>query len=395
MEFILWTSLGIILYHFIGYGLILTLVNKLKTRKPTLAPLSEIDLPEVTMLIAAYNEEDIIEEKILNSLSLDYPKDKLKIAIVSDGSDDHTNDIARRYPEVDLYFKPLRQGKIAAINRVMPLISDPYTIFTDANVMINKDGLKRMTTHFQRNTVAAVSGEKTVISASSDSASASGEGSYWKYESYLKRMDAQWNTLVGSAGELFAIRTHLFERIEQDTLIEDFVMTMKLAAKGYTVAYEPKALAIETASATMAEEQKRKVRISAGGIQAVIKLLPILNFFKYGKLTFQYISHRALRWTLNPIALVLIIICSFQLASEFWLYEGLLRAQLIFYVLAFAGYVIRDGKTNIKWLHIPYYFTFMHLCVVLGWFKYFNGKQKVTWEKAKRVKSTPIANSAF
>ncbi|OEK00913.1 hypothetical protein BFP97_05035 [Roseivirga sp. 4D4] len=388
MEIILWTSVGIIFYHFIGYGVTLTLLNRLKSGKPSPAPLSDTDLPEVTMLIAAYNEEDIIEEKILNSISLDYPKDKLKIVVVSDGSDDHTNNIVRKHPEVELYFKPLRQGKIAAVNRVMPLISTPYTVFTDANVMINKDGLRQMTDHFQRNRVAAVSGEKTVMSAASDSASASGEGFYWKYESYLKRMDAQWNTLVGSAGELFAIRTHLFETIEENTLIEDFIMTMNLAAKGYTVAYEPKALAIETASATMAEEQKRKVRISAGGIQAVIKLLPLLNFFKYGKLTFQYVSHRALRWTLNPIALLLILICSFQLASEFWLYEGLLRTQLIFYLLAFVGYVIRDGQTNVKWLHIPYYFIFMHLCIVLGWLKYFSGKQQVTWEKSKRVAST-------
>ncbi len=395
MEIILWTSIAIIFYHFVGYGILITLLNKIKGHKPQPLVLEDNDLPEVTMLTAAYNEEDCIEEKILNSLSLDYPTNKLNLAIVSDGSDDQTNEIVRKYPQVQLFYKPQRAGKIAAVNRVMPHIGTPITIFTDANVMISQQGIRQMVEHFQSNLVAAVSGEKTVVSQAEDTASASGEGFYWKYESYLKKIDAQWNTLVGSAGELFAIRTHMFEPIDQSTLIEDFVMTMRLAAKGYKIAYEPRALAIETGSESMEEEQKRKVRISAGGIQAVLKLLPLLNFFKYGKLTFQYVSHRALRWTLIPIALVLSLSLSFELAGDNWIYDALLRSQLIFYLLAFTGYAMRDAKTSVKWLHVPYYFTFMHICVVLGWFKYFSGNQKVTWEKAKRAKAEPITSSAF
>lgn len=395
MEIIFWTSSAIIFYHFVGYGILMTLLNKFKKKKTQFENLEDNDLPEVTMLIAAYNEEDCIEDKIRNSLALDYPKHRLKIAVVSDGSDDQTNTIVRKYPQVQLFYKPQRAGKIAAVNRVMPYVSTPITVFTDANVMISKQGIWQMVEHFQSNLVGAVSGEKTVISQAEDTASASGEGFYWKYESYLKRMDSQWNTMVGSAGELFAVRTHLFEPIDQSTLIEDFVMTMRLAADGYKVAYEPRALAVETGSESMEEEQKRKVRISAGGIQAVLKLLPLLNFFKYGKLTFQYVSHRALRWTLIPIALVSTMITSLQLAGDNWIYDVLLRSQLIFYLLAFTGHAIRNAKTSVKWLHIPYYFTFMHICVVLGWFKYFNGSQKVTWEKARRAKAEPIASSAF
>lgn len=395
MEILLWISIAIIFYHFIGYGILITLLNKFKKQKPQHLQLEDCDLPEITMLIAAYNEEEIIEEKIQNSLSLDYPSDKLCIAVVSDGSDDRTNEMVSRYPQVRLFYKPQREGKIAAVNRVMPHIGTPITVFTDANVMISKQGIRQMAEHFQSNLVAAVSGEKTVVSQTEDSASASGEGFYWKYESYLKRKDAEWNTMVGSAGELFAIRTHLFEPIDKNTLIEDFVMTMRLAANGYKVAYEPRALALETGSASMEEEQKRKVRISAGGIQAVIKLLALLNFFKYGKLSFQYVSHRALRWTLIPLALVATLITSLLLADDSWIYETLLRAQLIFYLLAFFGYVVRDSKTSVKWLHIPYYFTFMHVCVVLGWIKYFSGNQKVTWDKAKRAKNEATISSAF
>jgi cellulose synthase/poly-beta-1,6-N-acetylglucosamine synthase-like glycosyltransferase len=387
MEIFFWTCVFIVFYVFVGYGMLISILAKIKGTKPIEALVDE-DLPEVTFLVAAYNEEEIIEEKIKNTLALDYPKDKLKIKIVTDGSNDGTNDIVSRFSEAELCFKPERAGKIAAVNRVMPSVESALTVFTDANVMINKDGLKNMIRHFQSNLVGAVSGEKTVLSKEEDGASSSGEGFYWKYESFLKRKDAEWNTLVGSAGELFAIRTHLYENIDTNTLIEDFVMTMKLSAKGYKVAYEPQALAMETGSANIEEETKRKVRISAGGIQAVIMLMPLLNFFKYGKLTFQYISHRALRWTLMPLALVGAFTSIFFLAPQGWSYDLIMRLELIFAILALAGYAMRNGETKIKALYIPYYFIYMHYCVVLGWIKYFRGKQQVTWDKAKRA--TPL-----
>lgn len=387
MEIFFWTCVFIVFYVFVGYGMLISILAKIKGTKP-IETLADEDLPEVTFLVAAYNEEEIIEEKIKNTLALDYPKDKLKIKIVTDGSNDGTNDIVSRFSEAELCFKPERAGKIAAVNRVMPSVESGLTVFTDANVMINKDGLKNMIRHFQSNLVGAVSGEKTVLSKEEDGASSSGEGFYWKYESFLKRKDAEWNTLVGSAGELFAIRTHLYENIDTNTLIEDFVMTMKLSAKGYKVAYEPQALAMETGSANIEEETKRKVRISAGGIQAVIMLLPLLNLFKYGKLTFQYISHRALRWTLMPLALVGAFTSIFFLAPQGWPYDLIMRLELIFAILALAGYAMRNGETKIKALYIPYYFIYMHYCVVLGWIKYFRGKQQVTWDKAKRA--TPL-----
>lgn len=385
METLFWISLGIIFYTFIGYALVITLLSALKRKKPVLPQLSDEDLPEVTMLIAAYNEEDIIEAKIKNCQGLDYPKDKFKLIFVTDGSTDKTNSIISGHEDVTLEFKPERKGKIAATNRVMPTISSPITIFSDANVMLNPEAIRALVNPFQSNLTGAVSGEKRVISETHDGASATGEGFYWKLESYLKKKDAQWNSLVGSAGELFAIRTHLFVPTEENTLIEDFVMTMRLAASGYKVDYEPHAVATETASATIEEESKRKIRISAGGIQAVIKLVGLLNFFKYGKLTFQYISHRVLRWTLMPLALISLLISSFWIADKNLFFELFFRAQLIFYHLTFLGYVIRNQKTSYKLLHIPYYFIYMHVCVIQGWFKYFSGNQKVTWEKSKRV----------
>ncbi|MFT6828353.1 MAG: biofilm PGA synthesis N-glycosyltransferase PgaC [Parvicella sp.] len=385
METIFWISLTIVFYTFIGYAVIISILSGFKRKKKKLPKLSNEDLPEVTLLIAAYNEEDIIEAKIKNCQNLEYPKDKLNIVFVTDGSNDRTNTIIEAYDEINLEFRPERKGKVAATNRVMPSITTPITIFSDANVMLNKEAINAIVNPFQSNQVGAVSGEKIVTSRDQDGASAHGEGIYWQLESYLKRKDAQWNSLVGSAGELFAIRTHLFSATEEDTLIEDFVMTMRLAASGYKVEYEPKAIAVESASASIEEETKRKVRISAGGIQAIVKLVRVLNVFKYGKLTFQYVSHRVLRWTLMPLALIGLFLSSYIISDQNLFYELSFTAQFIFYHFTFLGYLIRNKKTSYKLLHIPYYFVYMHICVVQGWFKYFSGTQKVTWEKSKRV----------
>lgn len=383
MEILLFISLAIILYTYFGYGVIITLLAKLK-KQASIQELKNDDFPEITLLIAAYNEEDIILEKIKNTLKLVYPKDKLNISFVTDGSSDETNAIIKRHSELQLFYKKERKGKNAAINRVMPLIKTPICIFSDANVMINKNALKAIVKQFQNNLIGAVSGEKVVLQKEADGASASGEGFYWKYESFLKKKDAEWNSLVGSAGEFFAIRTHLYENIQESILIEDFLLTMKIAKKGYKVGYEPSAIATETASLNMIEESKRKVRISAGGIQAVIKLKDLLNPMNFGKLSFQYVSHRVLRWTLMPIALILTMVLSAVLKDVSWVYGVLFKMQLGFYLLALIGYLIRNKRTQIKLVYVPYYFTYMHYCVVLGWISYFNGKQKVTWKKALR-----------
>jgi len=383
MQLIFWISIAIIIYTYLGYGIVISVLAKLKTTPAEQTESTE--LPSVTLLVAAYNEEDIIEEKIQNSLMLSYPKDKLKIAFVTDGSNDQTVDIIKKYPELTLYHSSKRAGKIAAVNRVMKLIDTPITVFSDANVMINEEGLERLVGKFSNESTGAVSGEKVVISSASDGASSSGEGFYWKYESYLKKCDAKWNSLVGSAGEFFGIRTDLFETVDENTLIEDFVMTMQLASKGYKIDYAHDAIAAETGSLNIQEETKRKVRISAGGIQAVLKLTHLLNPFIYGKLSFQYISHRVLRWTLIPLAIMTAFITNLFLIDHSSLLMFLFVAQMHFYALALLGYAIRDKKTKIKLAYIPYYFLYMHYCVVLGWFKYFRGQQKVTWEKAKRA----------
>ena len=192
--------------------------------------------------------------------------------------------------------------------------------------------------------------------------------------------------MVGAAGELFSIRTDLYEPVPSDTIIEDFFMTLRIAKRGYRVVYEPEAYAVESSSASVGEELKRKIRIAAGGLQAIYRLSPLLNPLRFGLLSFQYISHRVLRWTLAPVALPVIFVLNLILAqSGIPLYEFLLFAQILFYTLALLGYLLERRKLKFKIFFIPYYFCMMNYAVYRGFIRIIRGSQSVIWERAKRA----------
>ncbi|MEO0331876.1 MAG: glycosyltransferase family 2 protein, partial [Bacteroidota bacterium] len=340
--------------------------------------------PETTIVIAAYNEADFIEEKIQNTLQLDYPSDKLQVVIVTDGSTDATPDIVRQYSEVKLLHQPERRGKIVAVHRTMKEVNTPIVIFTDANTYLNSEAIRNIVWHYRDPQIGGVAGEKRIHVAEKDSASGAGEGFYWKYESALKTWDAELYSVVGAAGELFSIRTELYENIPQDTVIEDFYLTLRIAQKGYRIAYEPDAYALEGPSASVKEELKRKIRIAAGGIQAIVRLKALLNIFRYGMLSFQYTSHRVLRWTVAPFALVLVFILNIFLYSRSEFYQLTFYGQILFYLAALVGFVLENRSIKIKAFFIPYYFFIMNYAVFRGIIRYVQGRQSVTWERAQR-----------
>lgn len=382
---ILFWAFVLLFYCYIGYGLVLYGLVVIKRRFNKMLPPTFSEWPEVTLVIAAYNEEVYIEDKILNSLQLDYPSTQLKFLFVTDGSDDRTMEIIRQYPQVQLEHRPERKGKIAAVDRIMPFIKSPITIYTDANTQINPRAVKNMVKHFANPSVGAVAGEKRIRQAEKNDASSAGEGVYWKYESTLKQWDYELYSVVGAAGELFAIRTELYEPVQKDTLIEDFYMTLRIAQRGYRVAYEKEAYAIEDSSASIQEEMKRKVRIAAGGIQAIIRLARLLIPIPYPTLTFQYVSHRVLRWTLAPVALLAFLIASGLLAAENDLAGKILvAAQVIFYGSAYVGYRFEKREVSLKLLYIPLYFSMMNLSVYRGAWRLLKGQQSVVWDKAQR-----------
>lgn len=383
-----WVSFFILFYSYIGYGILLWIWIKLKRvnakkQNPAL-PFFE---PPVSLIIATYNEQDILEAKIANCFALNYPEDKLQLIFVADGSNDNTVNIIQSHPRITLYYEPGRAGKVAAINRIMPLVTSPIVIFSDANTFLNTDCIKEIVKHYADEKVGAVAGEKKVVDISGkENAAGAGEGLYWKYESYLKRLDSAFYSVVGAAGELFSVRTVLFEPTGNDVLLDDFIISLKIAKKGYRVVYEPLSFAAEAPSHSMREEQKRKIRISAGGFQSMVMLKDLLNIFTYGKLSFQYISHRVLRWAICPFLLPLMLICNILLYyyEAGSLYNYILWAQCLFYGAALIGWLFSLKNIKVKLLYVPYYFVFMNLALYIGLARFYNKKQSVLWEKAKR-----------
>ena len=387
LTIIFWILAALIFYTYLGYGLVLFILIKIKLlfKKKVTPILSDDELPELTLLVAAYNEQDYVARKVENSRQLIYPKDKLKMMWVTDGSNDSTPDLLRTYGDVEVLHKPERSGKIMAMNRAMKYVKTPIVVFSDANTMLGNDSLMKIAQMFADPKVACVSGEKRIFNASEEAASAAGEGLYWKYESALKRWDAELYSAVGAAGELFAIRTPLFTEVEPDTLLDDFIISLRLAMQGYKIDYDPDAYAIETASANVQEELKRKIRIAAGGIQSVVRLYPLLNIFKYGILSFQYISHRVLRWTITPVALLALLIINIPLALESTFFAIVLGLQILFYAFALIGWAFENRKMKVKIFFIPYYFFIMNYAVFRGFERYMKNSQSVNWERAKRA----------
>ena len=398
LEVLFWFALFVVFYTYLGYGILLYILVKLKELivKPTKwkLPEQDSDLPEVTLFITAFNEEDVVDEKMENSLELNYPKDKLHIVWVTDGSNDGTNDRlqSKWAGKAIVHFQPQRQGKTAAMTRGMTLVESPIVVFTDANTMVNREAIRESVLAFQNPKVGCVAGEKRIAVQTKDGAAAGGEGIYWKYESTLKALDSRLYSAVGAAGELFAVRHELFEPMEKDTLLDDFILSLRIAMKGYIIAYCTNAYAIESGSADMHEEEKRKVRITAGGLQSIWRLRPLLNPFRYGVLSFQYTSHRVLRWSVTPFLLfallplnIAILLIDLLTGSCPIFFGVVLVMQILFYLMGYWGYYLSTKQIKNKFLFIPYYFLFMNINVLKGIGYLRRKKGNGAWEKAKRA----------
>lgn len=388
MKALFWFSVFWIFFTYIGYGLVLFALVKIRRKVKGRRPVPIIpagQYPTLSVVVAAYNEEEIIEEKIKNTLSLVYPPERLSFVFVTDGSTDATPDILRKFPQILLKHSPQRSGKIHAIHRVMEGITADIVVFTDANTFLNTESLVLLARHYQDPTVGAVSGEKRVrIDALSDATA--GEGMYWKYESTLKKWDSELYSVVGAAGELFSVRRSLYQDVPSDTILDDFMISMRIVQRGYRIVYEPDAYATELSSENVSEELKRKVRIAAGGIQSILRLKPLLNPFMNPVLSFQYIGHRVLRWTVTPFLMILALGLNLVLVYEGKepLYVVTLMAQLLFYGSALAGWVLESKKIKIKALFVPYYFCMMNYAVLAGIKRYFLGHQSAAWDKSRR-----------
>ena len=379
----------IVFYTYIGYGMLLYAIIRLKRLikgKPQLPAMpSDEELPTMTLMICAYNEQDIVAEKMENTRALDYPKDKFRVMWVTDGSSDQTNELLKAYPEVDVVFSPERLGKTAALKHGLRELTTELVAFTDANTMINREALREIARRFQDPTVGCVSGEKRVAARHGEMA-AEGEGLYWRYESTLKKWDSELYSTMGAAGELYAVRPTLCREVPNTALLDDFMMSMLIVDEGHRIAYTPEAYALEYGSANIFEESKRKRRIAAGGLQSIWWLRPMLNPLRQPLVAFQYISHRVLRWSVTPVAMAILLLVNIVLVALHagMLYTVMLILQTLFYLAAFLGWLLsRQGHKN-KLLYTAYYFIFMNINVFRGMAYLKSHSHSGAWEKAKR-----------
>lgn len=389
LKAIFWFLLGIILYTYVGYTIILLVIAAINRffhlhRKQT----RENFLPEVTLLVPAYNEARFVIRKVNNTLELNYPKEKLKIIWIIDGSTDETYDLLCRYPEITVMHEKERRGKIDAMNRGMKEVNSPIVVFTDANTMLNKDALREITRLFADHKTGCVTGEKRISESEMQKAVDAGEGLYWRYESLIKRLESETGSVMGAVGEIFAIRTELYTEIKEDTLLDDFTISLMIARQGYQIKYAPHAIGTETASLSISEEIKRKIRIAIGGLQTLTRLTGLLNPFNNFFLTFKYISHKVLRWTIVPFSFPLVFLFNLVIVltpGNTRLYTVIFALQCIFYLLAMAGRLLHDVKIRFKALFAPYYLFVMNYAIILGFFRFIKGNYSVKWQKVRRI----------
>lgn len=383
MKTLYWFIFGVIFFAYFGYPIVLYILGKVFCCKRN-QEFKNNELPYVSMLIAAYNEEKVIGAKIENCLQLDYPKDLLSVWIASDGSSDNTNNIVKKYANVYKNIHLLefpRTGKSGMLNEAIKSITDKIVVFSDANTEYSPDSIKKIVMHFDDPSVGCVSG-RLIYRNPGETISGKGESFYWRYETLLKEMESKVGYVAGANGAIYAIRRELFEPFSRRTINDDFTLSMKIVEKGFKCLYEENALVYEDVAPTMVSEFNRHVRDGAGHYIAVMSLLGLLNPL-LGLRAFIYWSHRIIRWFV-PFLLIFLFVVNIFLLDEIF-YKIIFFLQCLFYVFAMVGWVGLKGRKLSFFVYVPFYFCNLNMALLLGFFKAVTNVQKTTWERTERI----------
>ncbi len=377
---IYWSLIIVILYVYAGYPLALSIMSR-HCRKPVLH--GEV-YPSVTVLVCAFNEEEVIRDKVVNSLQLDYPADKLTIVIASDGSTDGTNDIVREFEDsrVVLMDYPERRGKVTVINDSVPKIQSEIIVFSDANTMYQEDSISKLIRNFNDSSVGGVSAD--VILHSEETTYGRSESLYYLYERWIQSKESEIGSIIGADGGMYAIRRKLFIPPSSNIILDDFVISMNIAINGQRLVYESEAVGHEKSSSSPKVEFHRKSRVVAGAVQSIMQNEGIPTFENMS-LLFCYISHKFLRWMVPVFLIVLFIANMIIWISPYGggLYSLTLIAQVLFYLMAVADIFIAK-KRKLPITSIPYYFCLVNGAALYGIYKGILNKQAVTWRKFSR-----------
>ncbi len=381
MAFFFWLSIITIFYTYIGYPLVLYVYSIFKRNNYKNPDMSFF--PGVTLLISAYNEENAIEDKIINSLSLNYPADLLEVVVVSDGSNDKTNEIVNKYADKGVMLRHYegRIGKTACLNKAVPLSKGDIVIFSDANSIYEKDAIKHLVKNFAEKNIGFVTGyTKYKLNNFKDSDQIIGSVNiYTKFEILIKNLESKIGSCVGADGAIFAIRKRLYVALE-DHDINDFVIPLKIIKQGFRGIIENKAFCFENIARDRKGEFNRQARITNRTLRAIFTHRELLNPFKYSIFAFELISHKLLKFIV-PFLLLLIFILNVALVlnQQADIYLLTLLFQIIFYVLA----LLKNIKTRFDLLSkIGFYcnaFVMVNIAVIVGWLKYVKGETYTTW----------------
>ncbi|MFN4258903.1 MAG: glycosyltransferase family 2 protein [Gemmataceae bacterium] len=379
-QVIFWLSLAGLFFTYAGYPFIIWCCARLFGKKPA-PPARTDDLPRVSLLIAAYNEEAVIAERIDNALRLDYPADKLEIVIASDGSSDATNDIVRRYAPrgVRLLAYPARRGKATVLNDSVPRLSGDIVIFSDANTFFDPDAARRLVRWFHDPRVGMVCGRLVLIDPQHGR---NVDGLYWKYETFLKQCENRLGALLGANGAIYAVRRPLYRPIPANTILDDLLIPLLAVLRsGKGLLYDDEAVAREETPPHLTSEFHRRARIGAGGFQSIFVLWKLLHP-RHGWLAFSFFSHKVLRW-FSPFLLIILLLSNALLLTKPW-YQFTMLGQLGFYLLSSLVYQLPSGIRLFKPLRMTTMFTGMNLALMVGFWRWLKGNQKGTWKRTER-----------
>lgn len=374
LTWIFWVAIFLTFYTYLLFPIILYFLVKLRAEQDEPDTDEKAMFPSVAVLCAVYNEEKVIKQKIENFINLKY--DNIKFYIGSDGSSDSTNAILRKYDDNDkiITYEFPRRGKVYVINDLMAIIKEEIVVFTDANSMFEPDAVGNLLRQFQDSNIGAVCGKLNLISAGR----ITGEGFYWKYETAIKKMENAMDCVIGANGAIYAIRNKLLRPLPVNTINDDFTNSMRVLEQGYGVKYAENAVAYEEAHQNDIVEFKRHVRDGAGHYRAIIHLYKVLNPLNF-KVFFLYISHRVLRWFVPLFMLVMLIIPMF-VQWNFFL-KIIFIAEVVFYFFVLIAWITRSKK---GYLYFPYYFVYINIALLFGFWRTVLGLQKVTWDSTMR-----------
>lgn len=382
IEVIFWLSILLIGFSYIIYPILIALAAKTFGRSQIVKEISEVtQWPEVAVVIAAFNEEQDIKQRVENLLAQDYPSDKITYLIGSDGSTDNTNQILAQFSDSRLNAQlfEVNRGKASVLNNLIELVKQPIVIFSDANTHFETDAIKRLVAHFENDRVGAVCGELNLYNVGDND---NKDSTYWRYEQFLKDKEGQLNALLGANGAIYAIRTHLYTPIPVNTVVDDFLIVMNVAKEKYSIVYDKSALAHEEIAPSIAEESKRRIRIGTGNYQAFTRLYWALNPF-IGWRFFSYFSHKVLRW-FTPHLMIMTLMCNVILIGNTF-YNTTLLIQIIGYSIAIWG-----QKTSNKGESIPSsialltFFVSMNFALLQGFYRFAFKNVKGTWQRTSR-----------